>query len=40
VDVDLPQGLNISLVVATTGSARILSGTGALSYLVTPTPPH
>jgi hypothetical protein len=40
VDVDLPAGLNISLVVATNGSARILSSASALSYVVAPTPPH
>jgi hypothetical protein len=40
VDVDLPAGLNVSLVVATNGSAHILSSAGALSYFVAPTPPH
>jgi hypothetical protein len=40
VDVDIPSGLNISLVVATTGSAHVLSSAAALSYVVAPTPPH
>ena len=40
VDVDLPAGMNISLVVATSGSASILSSAAALSYVVAPTPPH
>jgi hypothetical protein len=40
VDVDLPPGLNLSLVVSTTGEARITSNAGALSYIVAPTAPQ
>lgn len=40
IDVDVPQGLNLSLVVSTAGSASIVSSSGALSYVVAPTPPH
>jgi hypothetical protein len=40
VDVDIPAGLNIGLVVEAAGSVRILSSAGALSYVVAPTPPQ
>jgi hypothetical protein len=40
VDVDLPAGQNIALVVSTDGSARIESSAGALSYVIAPTAPQ
>jgi hypothetical protein len=40
VDVDLPSGLNLSLVVSTTGGARITSSAAAPSYIVAPTAPQ
>jgi hypothetical protein len=40
VDDDIPAGLNISLVVASTGSVHVLSSATALSYVVAPTPPQ
>lgn len=37
-DASLPLGVNVSLVVAASGTARIESHTNALSYVVAPTP--
>jgi len=40
VDVELPRGENLSLVIETSGSARILSGSTAPSYVIAPTTPQ
>jgi hypothetical protein len=40
IDVDLPNGYNINLVVATSGSAHITGSAEAPSYIVAPTPPQ
>ncbi len=40
VDVNIPQGENLSLVIAAAGSARILSTSSAPSYVIAPTSPQ
>jgi hypothetical protein len=40
VDVDLPAGVNVGLVISAAGSATVTSTAAAPSYVVAPTPPQ